>query len=139
MIHPKSTTEVSRLTVDLMEDIWHKREFLKPQAYFVFRLDVASFEADDYTNIFVHFLIEKDYWYCKISDREYGVTVEDLKVRLPDEDLCELKLVKSWRHYAFGDLVCPMIKQELDAAIKTAGLETIDQYTIWDTFPARNI
>lgn len=139
MIHPNSSVEVSYLTVGLMEDIWHKKHFLNPQAYFVFRLDAACFEANDYTNIFVHFLIDNDNWYCKISDREYGVTIEDLKVQLPDEDIRGLKQVKSWRHYAFSDLVGPMIKKELDAAIKAAEFGNIDQYTIWDTFPARNI
>jgi len=139
MLHPKTTFELSHIVADLMENLWHKRSFLKERAYFVFRLDASAFNSDTDTSIYAHFLIEDDRWYFMMSDERFDVTYEMITERLEDEAVHNTRRVQSWRHYAFKDLVQEFIEDELGENIDKNLKSTLSQLTIWDTFPAQTI
>ena len=139
MLHPKSSFELSHTVASIMEDIWHSRQHLRDRTYLVFRLEASNFESDTNACLFVHYLVTKDRWYAKVDASQFDVTIEDLTARLPDEELAEKSQVQSWRHYAFQDLVQTYVLESLNAAVAAAGIKNVDQFTIWDTFPARQI
>jgi hypothetical protein len=139
MFHYETTREVAYAVSDIMEDIWHKRTFLQEKAYFVFRIDASDFDADNYTNVFVHYLITDGRWHMLLSDEQFDVTYEQLTERIDFEEQLTLGRIESWRHYAFGDLAKGMIQEALDEKIKDIGLTKINQITLWDTFPAQRL
>lgn len=133
MIHFNSANEMTNAVVNIMEDIWRSRRHMKDQTYFVFRLEASNFDEDVDLNVFVHYLVTKDFWYAKVSNEEFDVTRAELTASASTEELFSKSQVQSWRHYAFGDLVYPLVNEFLKAAP-----EKVNQYTIWDTFPARD-
>ena len=140
MLHPENIREMSHQVTDMMEDIWHKRSYLPETMYLVFRLEATQHEPEDITaRAFVHFLITPEFWYAKVSDEQFGMTLKELTARLPDEDLYKNDQVQSWRHYAFGDLLQPMINDYLEAKVKEFGITHIYRCYIWDTFPAQTV
>lgn len=139
MLHPKTTFELSHIVADLMEDLWHKRSFLKERAYFVFRLEASAFDTDTDASVFAHYLIEGNRWHFMMTDSQFDVTYEMITERLGDDDARAARRVESWRHYAFTDLVSGYIQKELDDAIASNISGEVSQLTIWDTFPAQTI
>lgn len=135
MLHPNSLAQLSNTTVDLMEDIWHKRHYLRDNAYFVFRLEASNFETDRHISLFVHYLVTEDRWYSLISEEQFDIKLEQLK-RQPTDEEAEPCFVHSWRHYAFCDVVSTQIKNVFEQKIETM---KIDQFTIWNTFPAASL
>lgn len=138
MLHPKSLAELSYTTVGLMEDIWHKRRYLRDHAYFVFRLEASNFDSEKNDTIFVHYLVTEDRWYSLVSEDQFDIKVDQLK-KQPTDDEAEPYFVHSWRHYAFGDVVTDHIQEALLEKIGKKNIEKIDQFTIWNTFPAESI
>lgn len=143
MLHPETVFEASHIVADVMHDIWQKRSFLKEHAYFVFRVDASNFDMDDYVTVFVHFLIDtqgwSDRWYAMVADEHRGVTYEKMTEDLEDEVAFSQRRCESVFHYAFSDLVRCFIEEALNEKCAAAGIEKIDQITIWDLFPAEKI
>jgi hypothetical protein len=135
MLHPKSVFDTAITVTSLMEDLWDKRSFIQNKSHFVFRIEATNHESSTNVAVFAHFLITDDRWYFLLSDSKFGITYDRLTEYLTDEYAYSIRRASSYRHYAFSDLVCGFIGEELEEKITEKIRGIVSQFTIWDTFP----
>jgi hypothetical protein len=138
MINFSSSFKLSRVAADVMNDLWQKRSRIKG-FYFAFRMEADQPGLDDeHVTLYAHFFVEGDLWHLILNDDYIGMTREKLTEDYDYEQSLDLKRVTSARHYAFGDLVQPMIEEELDRMSAEAGI-TPTTFTLYNTFPLETI
>lgn len=133
--------DVAFAIAEFAEDIWNKRHHILPSANedklaFNYRISISDDDADVDVSFHFHFIVSKEWWWFTVSDNSYwDIPESELTFREDDDNRDWDVRCKSYRHYAFSDLVRPMVQKKTEEVVES--LKNPSGPYLWDTFPIR--